>query len=89
MSPSVINFIDRQDVVDQDKTEITRESVTSYHGACFQGLSLIVFFRFSLKFQTIVEKEQDANFISRLHAGKLNIIPWYVNVTCFTNDALI
>jgi hypothetical protein len=33
--------------------------------------------RFSLKFQQIVEEEQDANFISRLHGGKLNIIPWY------------
>jgi hypothetical protein len=34
------------------------------------------FVRFSLKFQQIVEEEQDANFISRLHGGKLNIIPW-------------
>ena len=34
--------------------------------------------RFSLKFQKIVQEEQDANFISRLHAGKLNIIPWPV-----------
>ncbi|KAF9231816.1 hypothetical protein BU15DRAFT_81945 [Melanogaster broomeanus] len=34
--------------------------------------------RFSLKFQQIVEDEQDANFISRLHGGKLNIIPWPV-----------
>ncbi|KAI9567259.1 hypothetical protein HD554DRAFT_2270122 [Boletus coccyginus] len=34
--------------------------------------------RFSLKFQQIVEKEQDANFISHLHGGKLNIIPWPV-----------
>ncbi|TFY78519.1 hypothetical protein EWM64_g5492, partial [Hericium alpestre] len=33
---------------------------------------------FSLKFQKIVQEEQDANFISRLHAGKLNIIPWPV-----------
>ncbi|KAF8549816.1 hypothetical protein OG21DRAFT_1447416 [Imleria badia] len=33
---------------------------------------------FSLKFQQIVEEEQDANFISRLHDGKLNIIPWPV-----------
>jgi len=24
----------------------------------------------------MVEEEQDANFISRLHGGKLNIIPW-------------
>jgi hypothetical protein len=34
--------------------------------------------RFSLKFQKIVQDEQDANFITRLHAGKLQIIPWPV-----------
>jgi hypothetical protein len=34
--------------------------------------------RFSQKFQRIVEQEQDANFISRLHGGKLDIIPWPV-----------
>ena len=34
--------------------------------------------RFSLKFQKIVQDEQDANFISRLHGGKLQIIPWPV-----------
>ncbi|KAH9039442.1 hypothetical protein EDB83DRAFT_2228401 [Lactarius deliciosus] len=33
---------------------------------------------FSLKFQKIVEDEQDSNFITRLHAGKLKIIPWPV-----------
>jgi len=33
---------------------------------------------FSLKFQKIVQEEQRANFISRLHRGKLNIIPWPV-----------
>ncbi|KAF9218569.1 hypothetical protein BS17DRAFT_720337 [Gyrodon lividus] len=33
---------------------------------------------FSLKFQRIVQDEQEANFISRLHAGKLNIVPWPV-----------
>ena len=89
MSLSVINPINRQDVVDQDKTEITRESVASYHGACSHGLSLTASFRFSLKFQTIVEKEQDANFISRLHAGKLNIIPWCVKLPRSTSDALM
>jgi hypothetical protein len=26
----------------------------------------------------IVKQEQDANFISRLHRGKLNIMPWPV-----------
>jgi hypothetical protein len=35
-------------------------------------------FRFSLKFQKIVQDEQDANFITRLHSGKLQIIPWPV-----------
>ncbi|KAH9017733.1 hypothetical protein EDB84DRAFT_1422808 [Lactarius hengduanensis] len=33
---------------------------------------------FSLKFQKIVEDNQDCNFITRLHAGKLSIIPWPV-----------
>ncbi|KIM57715.1 hypothetical protein SCLCIDRAFT_1219233 [Scleroderma citrinum Foug A] len=33
---------------------------------------------FSLKFQKIVQEEQEANFISRLHAGRLSIIPWPV-----------
>ncbi|KAF8548833.1 hypothetical protein OG21DRAFT_1489038 [Imleria badia] len=33
---------------------------------------------FSLKFQRIVQDEQEANFLSRLHAGKLKIIPWPV-----------
>ena len=31
---------------------------------------------FALKFQKIVQDEQDANFITRLHAGKVHIIPW-------------
>jgi hypothetical protein len=34
--------------------------------------------RFALKFQKIVQDEQDANFITRLHAGRLQIIPWPV-----------
>ncbi|KAG2136644.1 hypothetical protein DEU56DRAFT_356200 [Suillus clintonianus] len=33
---------------------------------------------FALKIQQIVQDEQEANFISRLHAGQLNIIPWPV-----------
>ncbi|CAK5283767.1 unnamed protein product [Mycena citricolor] len=33
---------------------------------------------FSTKFTNIVREEQDANFISRLHAGQLNIVPWPV-----------
>ncbi len=34
--------------------------------------------RFALEFQKIVQDEQDANFITRLHAGKVQIIPWPV-----------
>ncbi|KAF5362168.1 hypothetical protein D9756_002245 [Leucocoprinus leucothites] len=33
---------------------------------------------FSLKLQNIVRAEQGSNFISRLHAGRLDIIPWPV-----------
>ncbi|KAI6097344.1 hypothetical protein EDD16DRAFT_604216 [Pisolithus croceorrhizus] len=33
---------------------------------------------FTLKLQRIVQDEQEANFITRLHAGKLTIIPWPV-----------
>ncbi|KAH9171607.1 hypothetical protein EDB89DRAFT_1906886 [Lactarius sanguifluus] len=33
---------------------------------------------FALKIRKIVHDEQDANFITRLHAGKLQIIPWPV-----------
>ncbi|CAE6468707.1 unnamed protein product, partial [Rhizoctonia solani] len=33
---------------------------------------------FSLKFQAIVEKEKDQNFITRLHRGRIQIIPWPV-----------
>ena len=34
--------------------------------------------RFALKFQQIVQNEQDSNFITRLHSGNLQIIPWPV-----------
>jgi hypothetical protein len=40
--------------------------------------SLLNTSRFALKFQKIVQEEQDANFITRLHAGKLQIVPWPV-----------
>ncbi|EUC59543.1 cytochrome P450 family protein, putative, partial [Rhizoctonia solani AG-3 Rhs1AP] len=33
---------------------------------------------FSLRFQPIVEKEREQNFISRLHRGRIQIIPWPV-----------
>jgi hypothetical protein len=35
-------------------------------------------YRFSLKFQRIVQDEKDNNFISKLHRGRLDIIPWPV-----------
>jgi hypothetical protein len=35
-------------------------------------------FRFSLKFQKIVYEEQNLNFLTRLHRGRLSIIPWPV-----------
>ena len=34
--------------------------------------------RFRQKFQHIVEQEQEDNFITKLHKGKFNIIPWPV-----------
>ncbi|KAH7337761.1 hypothetical protein B0J17DRAFT_664159 [Rhizoctonia solani] len=33
---------------------------------------------FSLKFQAIVEKERDQNFVTRLHRGRIQIISWPV-----------
>ncbi|KAF8607193.1 hypothetical protein BDV93DRAFT_303052 [Ceratobasidium sp. AG-I] len=33
---------------------------------------------FSLKFREIVEKEKEQNFITRLHRGRIEIIPWPV-----------
>ncbi|KZV72346.1 hypothetical protein PENSPDRAFT_649928, partial [Peniophora sp. CONT] len=37
-----------------------------------------IYKEFSLKFERIVHEERDANFISKLHSGKLDIIPWPV-----------
>lgn len=34
--------------------------------------------RFNLKFSHIVEQEQSSNFISKLHRGHINIMPWPV-----------
>jgi hypothetical protein len=34
--------------------------------------------RFALKFKQIVQAEKDNNFITRIHRGKLQIIPWPV-----------
>ncbi|KAI9443805.1 hypothetical protein H4582DRAFT_1846182 [Lactarius indigo] len=39
----------------------------------FEGFAVC---RFSRKFQQIVQQEQDLNFISRLHCGRLHILPW-------------
>jgi hypothetical protein len=64
--------------VDSDKAEITKEYVTDHVSGCILKSSL----RFALKFQRIVRDEQEANFISRLHAGQLNIVPW--SVRCLT-----
>ena len=60
--------------MEADEDEIGREQVTYP----LIGLTLKTYptSRFSLKLQKIVEDEQEANFISRLHAGKLSIIPW-------------
>ena len=44
----------------------------------YGGLLTILAPRFRLKFRGIVKEEQKANFISRLHRGKLDIIPWPV-----------
>ncbi|KAL4067468.1 hypothetical protein V8B97DRAFT_2061708 [Scleroderma yunnanense] len=54
-----------KDVVEADQDEIGREQVITCSW-------------FSLKFQKIVQDEQEANFISCLHAGRLSIIPWPV-----------
>jgi hypothetical protein len=50
---------------------------SEFFGPC-QIYRLLRISRFSLKFQKIVQDEQDANFITRLHGGKLQIIPWPV-----------
>jgi hypothetical protein len=34
--------------------------------------------RFALEFKKFLRDEQDANFVTRLHAGKLQIVPWPV-----------
>lgn len=35
-------------------------------------------YRFQQKFQRIVQKEKEENFITKLHGGRLDIIPWPV-----------
>jgi hypothetical protein len=56
--------------------EITREYDFMLY--FFNRSANLVLPRFSLKFQKIVQQEQRANFITRLHGGKLDIIPWPV-----------
>lgn len=65
----------RQDVIGTDKQEITREYV---HTLSFRPNITHSFPRFSLKFQEIVKMEQGQNFITRLHSGAVDIIPWPV-----------
>jgi hypothetical protein len=67
-------LISTKDVVDSDKKEITKEFVEPYT----ERRDLKVHSRFSLKFQQIVQREQESNFISKLHRGRIHIIPWPV-----------
>jgi hypothetical protein len=68
-----------QDVTDSDEKDVTREYVTTPIVHLLVGLTVSPSsFRFSLRFSQIVQQEQAANFISRLHDGKMNIIPWPV-----------
>jgi hypothetical protein len=46
--------------------------------SCHMTFLNMVVYRFSRKFRKIVQQEQDAHFISRLHGGKFDIIPWPV-----------
>lgn len=38
----------------------------------------VLFLRFYGKFQRIVQDEQEENFITKLHRGQLDILPWPV-----------
>lgn len=61
-------------MTDSDTNEITRE----YVPVRLTGIWLTLPVRFALKFQNIVRDEQETNFISRLHRGTLDIVPWPV-----------
>ena len=39
---------------------------------------LLTTFSFALKFQKIAQDEQDTNFITLLHGGNVQIVPWPV-----------
>lgn len=62
-------------MTDSDTNEITRECALF---RVFGSDHLTLSTRFALKFQNIVRDEQETNFISRLHRGKLDIVPWPV-----------
>lgn len=62
-----------QDVIDSDTKEIVSEYVAHDSSECASNPS-----RFRQKFQRIVQQERGENFISKLHQGKLDIIPWPV-----------
>lgn len=63
-----------RDVVDSDTREIVHEYAPNLFSLVSTVLTLVS--RFSLKFRQIVQDEQEENFISRLHRGKINIVPW-------------
>lgn len=42
------------------------------------SMRITTLFRFSLRFQKIVEEEKESNFITKLHNSELLIVPWPV-----------
>jgi len=62
-------------VVDVDSEEIAKEYE---HYVVGSAASLIAIFRFADKFHAIVRDKQGENFITTLHRGQLDIIPWPV-----------
>jgi hypothetical protein len=60
-----------QDVIDSDAEEIIDEYVAHVDTERVSNP-----FRFLQKFQSIIQQKCGENFISKLHRGKLDIIPW-------------
>ena len=58
-----------------DSEEIAKEYE---HDVVGSAASLIRIFRFADKFHAIVRDKQGENFITTLHRGQLDIIPWPV-----------
>jgi hypothetical protein len=63
-----------KDVIDRDKAEVPKRYFISSSECSLQRNTS----RFALKLQKIVQDEGDDNFITRLHAGKFQIVPWPV-----------